>query len=546
MNKLIENYILLERVSSSDFSEVFKSKHKITNELFAIKVVSFEKFTNNPKYQEQISNELRALKILDNFPHIVKFIKLLKTKNNVYLVYEYCEGGTLQEYEEKHKILNETEALDLFKQLVEGIYFIHSKKIIHGDLKPSNLLFKGKELKIVDFGFFNFTSNENKNKTDLSKYLMGSPIYMAPELFDNSQITEKSDMYAIGVILYEMLFGMAPFEEKVLDDLIERLRNHYFLNFPKENNNINIETENLLRKLLDKDPANRYSSLELYEYLKNPMNNDKNVNNEIEKLKINDYFEENKIKFEEIKTLEVFKNVEQFKTHKNVEEVKNIVYSEMSSSFLKKLSSVKKKILFQINYMKSIIELNIDESNVGLVLLLLKRIRIDYLELITDLEKNMPELFSESMKIPFENIDYNMIEQMKNDEQIQTFVSILMIEEAKCEETLLSFKNTLKYSFEIADYNSVILKEINQDVYEENNFKKVLMNYLKNLKNIAKDLFMNCKNEELLKEILIHGALGFEIFKKGVSAIQIEEKLKEFSSIGIVNLHNIFENKFEE
>ena len=427
MNKLIENYILLERVSSSDFSEVFKSKHKITNELFAIKVVSFEKFTDNPKYQEQISDELRALKILDNFPHIVKFIKLLKTKNNVYLVYEYCEGGTLQEYEEKHKILNETEALDLFKQLVEGIYFIHSKKIIHGDLKPSNLLFKGKELKIVDFGFFNFTSNENKNKTDLSKYLMGSPIYMAPELFDNSQITEKSDMYAIGVILYEMLFGMAPFEEKGLDDLIERLRNHYFLNFPKENNNINIETENLLRKLLDKDPANRYSSLELYEYLKNPMNNDKNVNNEIEKLKINDYFEENKIKFEEIKTLEVFKNVEQFKTHKNVEEVKNIVYSEMSSSFLKKLSSVKKKILFQINYMKSIIELNIDESNVGLVLLLLKRIRIDYLELITDLEKNMPELFSESMKIPFENIDYNMIEQMKNDEQIQTFVSILMI-----------------------------------------------------------------------------------------------------------------------
>ena len=547
MNKLIENFVLLERISASDFSEVFKSKHKLTNEFFAIKVISFEKFATNPKYQEQLSNELRALKLLDNFAHIVKFIKLLKTKNNVYLVYEFCEGGTLQNYEEKNKIINEKEVFELFTQLLEGVSIIHSNKIVHGDLKPSNLLFKGRELKIIDFGFCKFTSNEHKI-SDLSKYFMGSPIYMAPEMFENnSEASEKTDIYAIGVIVYEMLFGMAPFEEKRLEDLIDRLKNHYILSFPRDINNISIEMENILKKMLEKDPAHRCTASELQELLKKPKNERKEILEKDVNGNLKSYFNEKKLTInEEIPSLDLIKNMEQLKTHKNVELAKTTIYSEMREAFYKKINQSKKIIVIQVNFLKSIIELNLDESNVYLTLLILKRIRINYIELILSLEKKLAQKFSELMNIPLESIDNNLFEQIRNDERIQSFVSNLMIEEKQCEETLQQFKNTLKYCFELADYNNLILQELNQDIYEEIYLKRSIKAYFKIVDEIANDLFMNCKNESLLKEILIHGILGFDVFEENANSEIYDEKIKEYISMNIVNLHNLFEKKMEE
>lgn len=541
MNKLIENFILLERISVSDFSEVFKSKHKITNEFFAIKVVSFEKFSSNPKYQEQLSNELRALKLLESFDHIVKFIKLLKTKNNVYLVYEYCEGGTLQEYEEKKKKLSENEAISLFKQIVEGLFIIHSNNIVHGDLKPSNLLFKGQDLKILDFGFCKFLSKDLK-KNNMSEYFMGSPIYTAPELFENSETSQESDIYALGVIFYEMLFGIAPFEEKNLEKLIERIQKNYTLKFPREINNISLETENLLRNLLEKDPKKRYSILELIEILKSPQ---KKIVEDIKKSTIKGDFDEKLLlNLDEIKNLDVFKNVEEFKTHKNVENVKTIIFSEMSSYFLKQLTLMKKPILNQIKLMKSILDLNLDESNVGLILLLLKKIKLNYIEIILALEKNFESLFYDLMKIPSGSIQRNQLEEMKNDQKIREFVSILINEEKQCEDTLISYKNTLRYSFELPDYNTIILKEINQDVFEESVLKKTWINYAKKIKETARDLFSNCKNETILKEILCQGNLGFDILDENVKSLQYENKIKEFELMSIVNLYNLFEKKF--
>lgn len=537
MNKLIDNYIILERLSASEFSEVFKSRHKITNEYFAVKTISFEKISSNPKYQEQISNELKALKILDSAPNIVKFIKFLKTKNNLYIIYEYCENGTLQNYQEKSKIVSESLALFYFSQIVEGLAAIHSNKIVHGDLKPSNLLLKGNEIKIADFGFCKFLDN-TANKSQYSNFFIGSPIYMAPELFEGgSETNEKTDMYALGVILYEMLFGTAPFEEKSLEDLIYKMKNNYFINFPREINEISIEIEDLLRRLLDRSPEKRYSVFELKEIL--------NIKKSNEAIKIKEkIFDEKSIRLDDIKNLEVFKNAEQFKMRKNFEEIKKTISSEITTTFLKKLCLEKKKIITQANFMKTIIDVNIDENNTILVMNLLKKIKVEYINFILSIEKNFGKLFSDLMKIPLENFDKSFLEQMKNEDKIKEFKISLIEEEKKCEETLISFRNTLNFSLiEKFNVNSIILTEINQDGYDENTFKKSLNEYLRNLGEYANELYSSCKNEALLKEILIHGHIALEIFKEtsDLSELNVENKKQELSLLSIVNLHNLFQ-----
>ena len=548
MNKLIENYILLDRISASEFSEVYKCKHKTSNEFFAMKVVSFEKFITNPKYQEQLSNELHALKNFDNCPHIVKFVKLLKTKNNVYLVYEYCDGGTLEEYEKNNKITNENFALELLGQLVEGVSIVHSKKIVHGDLKPSNLVFKNGELKIVDFGFCKFLNGEKKN--DLSKYFIGSPIYMAPELFENGETSEKSDTYAVGVIFYEMLFGKAPFEAMNIEDLVEKLRTS-ILHFPREINNISHDSEMILRGLLDRDPLHRLTIFDLKDWLmKKPKTSQDDMKEikEMEKKNFNEYFEDKdlNLNIEFGKKDDILANVEQFVTFKNTEQMKNNIFTEMSALFMKKLLLSKKRILVLVSFLRTILELNIHESNVCLVLNLMKKIKLAYIDLILSLEKNFPIFFADVMKMPIDSVDPIFRDQIKNEETVKKFILTLVREEKKCEESIESYKNTLKYCFELSDYTNIILKEVNETHFEEQNFRKSWINYLKNLKEIANYFYMNCKNEMLLKEILIHGNLAFEILQESRNSNVYEEKMKEYTGFTIVNLHNLFEDKYEK
>lgn len=541
MNKLIENYILLEKISSSEFSEVFKSRHKLTNDFFAVKVVSFEKMTANPKYQEQIANELKALKILDS-PYIVKFIKFLKTKNNLYIIYDFCEDGTLQNYLEKHKILLESVALNFFSQIVEGLAVIHSNKIVHGDLKTANLLLKGNQIKIADFGFCKFPDKNPKSNN--SNYFIGSPIYMAPELFENSERTEKSDMYALGVILYEMIFGMAPFEEKNLENLIFRLKNNFFLSFPREINEISIETESLLRRLLDKNPEMRYSIYELKEILSKKISGD--LINLLQPKIINDVLDEKKINHEGIKNLDLFKNVEEFKTRKIFEEIKKNISGEMTTVFLKKLLDYKQKILLEANFMRNIIDLNIDMSNVEFVLNLLKKMRVDYRSLIISLDTKFGEFFSELMKIPEQNFDKNYLEEMKNEEKIKEFKYNIIEEEQRLEETLKSFQNTLNLMYiNSHESNFFMVSDINNGVYDQVLFEKSLNAYLESIRDFSNELYSTCKNEALLKEVLIHGVIAIGIYKERESFVEItlEEKFNELAKMSIVNLQNIFQKK---
>jgi serine/threonine protein kinase len=106
---------------------------------------------------------------------VVKFIELIQTQNNVYLIYEYCNGGTLEQLIQSQGRLKEQEAVELMRQIIKGMQSVVELNIVHRDLKPQNILFHNQVVKIIDFGFCKPLYNQN-----LAKTMLGSPIYMVP------------------------------------------------------------------------------------------------------------------------------------------------------------------------------------------------------------------------------------------------------------------------------------------------------------------------------------------------------------------------------
>jgi serine/threonine-protein kinase ULK/ATG1 len=186
---------------------------------------------------------------------------MLKTANNMYLVYEFCDGGTLEDILQKRHHLPEAEALVVFQQLVNAFKAIYSENILHRDLKPSNILIHNGVYKIADFGF----CKKMTGAQEMTYTMVGSPIYMAPEVLKGFAYNIKADVWSLGVCLYEMLYGICPYEEKTLPALINIIDTKS-LTFHPEINPISPNTENLLRKMLTQDFSKRMEWTDVLNY----------------------------------------------------------------------------------------------------------------------------------------------------------------------------------------------------------------------------------------------------------------------------------------
>lgn len=123
---------------------------------------------------------------------------MLKTSNNFYFVYEYCNGGTLEHKLKQETQLPEREALKIFRQLLEAFKVLNKYNIMHRDLKPDNIFFHNNNLKLGDFGFCKTLGKAD----DMASTMLGSPIYMAPEVLKGEAYTSKADIWSLGVVLY--------------------------------------------------------------------------------------------------------------------------------------------------------------------------------------------------------------------------------------------------------------------------------------------------------------------------------------------------------
>ncbi|CAD8054226.1 unnamed protein product [Paramecium primaurelia] len=251
MSKVIENYVLQDVIGSGQYGKVYRAKNMKNDQIVAIKVVKLEKFREVPKLHEFTINEIQTLSKIDN-QNIVKFIEMLKTQNNMYLIYDFCNGDTLEALLQKRKFLTEPETMKIFAQILNAFRSLVRENILHRDLKPSNILFHDQIVKVADFGFCKSLLHNN----DLTQTMVGSPIYMAPEVLKGCSYNCKADVWSLGVVLYECLFGFCPFEDKSIARLIMQIDNKE-ITFPKHVNQLSRKCEELIRSMLQVDPRKR-------------------------------------------------------------------------------------------------------------------------------------------------------------------------------------------------------------------------------------------------------------------------------------------------
>ncbi|XP_038860786.1 serine/threonine-protein kinase ULK3-like isoform X3 [Salvelinus namaycush] len=213
----LANFILTERLGSGTYATVYKAYRKGDNrEVVAVKVVG--KKSLNKVSMENLLTEIEILKTVRH-PHIVQLKDFQWDSENIYLILEWCSGGDLSRFIHSRRLLPERVARLFLQQIACALQFLHNHNISHLDLKPQNILLNGSVLKLADFGFASYMS-----PWDEQSALRGSPLYMAPEMVCRRQYDSRVDLWSVGVILYETLFGRAPFASRSYAELEEKIR----------------------------------------------------------------------------------------------------------------------------------------------------------------------------------------------------------------------------------------------------------------------------------------------------------------------------------
>ncbi|XP_059050365.1 serine/threonine-protein kinase ULK3-like isoform X2 [Achroia grisella] len=262
----VEGYVVTERLGSGSYSTVYKAYTKVGGRsIVAVKCVDRSKVKHSGTAVDNLITEIRLLKTLTH-PHIVQMKEFTWDDKNIYIITEFCCGGDLSKYIHRYGRVPEKQVLYFLQQLASALKFLREKGVVHMDLKPHNLLLHkdsdGKYiLKVADFGFAQLTSEAGGGGA------RGSPLYMAPEVV-RGRYDARADLWSVGVIMYECLFGRAPYSSTTLKELVDKIQNQAPIEIPR-NSCISVGCQDLLTRLLQHDPDRRitYEELFAHEYL---------------------------------------------------------------------------------------------------------------------------------------------------------------------------------------------------------------------------------------------------------------------------------------
>ena len=271
INQTINGYTFSEFIGSGGFGSVYKATKDGT--VYAIKVFREDYILQEYKQRgenNRIQREIDIMKTV-NHPFLVKYVDDFKGDDlsvpSYFLVMEFAEGETLQKIIKNKGLSNETQIVSIFKNILQGIKGLHqvrgddeSKGIIHRDLKPENVIVNGDKVKILDYGISKVIDYTALTSTG---NFLGSPLYSSPEqITDSKNIDKRSDLYTLGIIFYEMLTSKVPYEFNNLPELIDKIKNENPIPPRKYFPDIKNKFENIIFKLLEKNPYQRYLSID--------------------------------------------------------------------------------------------------------------------------------------------------------------------------------------------------------------------------------------------------------------------------------------------
>ena len=348
---MIKDYIIKERLGTGAFGIVYKVLKQTNNYHYVIKQIPLfgltQKQINDAKLEAKILSAVKSI-------YIVRYYESFEENNYLNIVMEYCDGGDLSHFIEKNKetgkFLEENLVWNIFIKITIGLAALHKSKILHRDLKSLNIfLTKNLDIKIGDFGVAKILT-----ATGFAKTIIGTPYYLSPELCDELPYNDKSDVWALGCILYELCTYDHPFNAQCQASLILKI----IQKTPEPINDIYSDNlKKLVNIILDKNHLTRPSC---YEILNLPFI--------IDKAKELGLYEKIKCLYPDLpinKTKENYNNL-YFKSYTGIDEVKN------SNNNIKKINGDKKVLhteeVKNVNYNKVVmakeyIKLNYSSNN---------------------------------------------------------------------------------------------------------------------------------------------------------------------------------------
>ncbi len=267
-NKVLAGrYELFERIGEGGMSVVYKAKDKLLNRFVAIKILK-PQFIGDHKFIDSFRRESQAAASMSH-PNIVNIYDVGREGNIHYIVMELIEGKTLSDYIKAQGAMSYPKVIALSKQIAAALSFAHKNHIIHRDVKPHNVMIAPNgTAKITDFGIAKAVNAATI--VDNTEGIIGSVHYFSPEQARGGYVDEKSDIYSLGIVMYEMLTGRVPFDGDNPVNIALMHINGEMIPPSKLVAGVPPALEHIILKCTDKYPVNRYASAdELIEALNN-------------------------------------------------------------------------------------------------------------------------------------------------------------------------------------------------------------------------------------------------------------------------------------
>lgn len=250
-------YEIIQKLGEGGMGMVYLAKDTMIDRLVAIKQLHRNSGSEEESLGERFQAEAHALAKL-NHPNITHLYSFIPKEDNFWMIMEYVEGKTLEDWLLVHKKITHQLAASIAVQILDGLYHAHRKGIIHRDIKPANVMInEDGEVKIMDFGIARMRSAQRITSHGKS---VGTLEYMAPEQIQGHEGDERTDVYAVGNILYEMLCGTTPFHSdtdyKLMKDKLEKQPESIL----RENPTVPDSFEKIIFKALQRNPDRRYQS----------------------------------------------------------------------------------------------------------------------------------------------------------------------------------------------------------------------------------------------------------------------------------------------